>query len=447
MKIELLLAVLAGVAILLVLILRLKLPAFISLLIASISVGLFAGMSPDILLQTMKEGMASTLGFVAVVVGLGAMFGALLEQAGGAEVLAQYILGLFGEKRASWALMITGFFVAIPVFFDVAFIILVPLVYSLQRKTGKSILKYAIPLLAGLAITHTFIPPTPGPVAVADILNADLGWVIIMGFLVSIPTAIICGPILGNYLAKKIHINAPLTTIQTPVQSDLPKVGIVFTIISVPIVLIVLNTLLNSPLFEPNSIPNSILFLASLLGHPFSALIIANLLAWYFLGIARNKSPKELLELTRASFGPAGVIILLTGAGGVFKQVLINTGAGLMLAEYFATMGMPIMLLSFILAALVRIMQGSATVAMITAAGICAPLVEFGVYGPMDLALLVMSIASGASILSHVNDSGFWLVSNYLGMNEKQTFSSWTLMTTVLALTGFSAACLISVLF
>ena len=183
------------------------------------------------------------------------------------------------------------------------------------------------------------------------------------------------------------------------------------------------------------------------MGHPFSALIIANLLAWYFLGIARNKSPKELLELTRASFGPAGVIILLTGAGGVFKQVLINTGAGLMLAEYFATMGMPIMLLSFILAALVRIMQGSATVAMITAAGICAPLVEFGVYGPMDLALLVMSIASGASILSHVNDSGFWLVSNYLGLNEKQTFSSWTLMTTLLALTGFSTACLISVLF
>ncbi len=447
MKIELLLAVLAGVAILLILILRLKLPAFISLLIASISVGLFAGMSPEILLQTMKEGMASTLGFVAVVVGLGAMFGALLEQAGGAEVLAQYILGLFGEKRASWALMITGFFVAIPVFFDVAFIILVPLVYSLQRKTGKSILKYAIPLLAGLAITHTFIPPTPGPVAVADILNADLGWVIIMGFLVSIPTAIVCGPILGNYLAKKIYVKAPLTTIQPPLQSDLPGVGMVFTIISVPIVLIVLNTLLNSPLFESVSIPNQILFTASLLGHPFSALIIANLSAWYFLGIKRNKSPKELLELTRLSFGPAGVIILLTGAGGVFKQVLINTGAGLMLAEYFATMGMPIMLLSFILAALVRIMQGSATVAMITAAGICAPLLEFGVYGPIDLALLVMSIASGASILSHVNDSGFWLVSNYLGMNEKQTFSSWTLMTTILALTGFSTACLISVLF
>ena len=191
--ISLLIAVFTGITVLLILILRFKIQAFIALLIASIVVGILAGMPPVAIIKTMQEGMGNTLGFVAIVVGLGAMFGAILEHSGGAEALANYLLDKFGEKRASWALMLTGFFVAIPVFFDVAFIILVPLIYSLQRKTKKSLLLYGMPLLAGLAITHAFIPPTPGPVAVADILNADLGWVILFGFIVGIPTAIISG--------------------------------------------------------------------------------------------------------------------------------------------------------------------------------------------------------------------------------------------------------------
>ena len=198
-------AVILGIAILLFLILRLKIPAFIALLIVSIAVGVFSGMNPINIINTIKEGMGNTLGFVATVVGLGAMFGAILEHSGGAEALANYLLLKFGEKNASWALMITGFFIAIPVFFDVAFIILVPLIYSLQRKTKKSLLLYAIPLLAGLAITHSFIPPTPGPVGVADILKADLGWVILFGFIVGIPSAIISGPLFAKYISKKIY--------------------------------------------------------------------------------------------------------------------------------------------------------------------------------------------------------------------------------------------------
>lgn len=380
---QLLFAVLGGLALLLILILKFKLPAFISLLIASICVGLFSGMPALEILETMKEGMGSTLGFVAVVVGLGAMFGALLENAGGAEVLARYSLKLFGEKRASWALMITGFVVAIPVFFDVAFIILVPLIYALQRKTGKSILLYAIPLLAGLAITHTFIPPTPGPVAVADILDADLGWVIIMGFLVSIPTAILCGPLFGKYISKKIFVAAPPSLFEEKKKDQDPSVGWIFAIIIIPLLLIVSNTVFHNPL----------------LGHPFTALIIANLVAWYALGIRKDNSSDELLKISRASFQPAGLIILLTGAGGVFKQMLINTGAGSMLANYFAQIGLP---------------------------------------------LLVLAIASGASILSHVNDSGFWLVSNYLGLDEKQTFRSWTTMTSILAISGFVTSLILS---
>ena len=437
-------AVLLGIAVLLILILKLRIQAFIALLIASITVGIVAGMDPVSIIETMQKGMGGTLGFVAVVVGLGAMFGAILEHSGGAEALAKYLLSKFGEKNASWALMLTGFFVAIPVFFDVAFIILVPLIYSLQRKTKKSLLIYGIPLLAGLAITHSFIPPTPGPVAVADILKADLGWVILFGFIAGIPAAIISGPLFAKYIGNKIHIDAPELSKEDFDDSNYPSVGLVLSIIGIPIILIVLNTVLNSALFGDEVIPQNIKKWMQMIGHPFSALILANLIAMYLLGIRRQVSKEALLEMTTKSMGPAGIIILLTGAGGVFKQMLVNTGTGEMLANYFAQEGVSIIVFAFLAAAIVRILQGSATVAMITAAGITAPLLGVDI-SEIDKALLVIAIASGASILSHVNDSGFWLVSKYLGLTEKQTFKSWTVMTTLLALVGFITVSIISI--
>lgn len=439
-------AVLFGIVTLLVLILRFKIQAFIALLIASIFVGVLSGMEPSAIIKAIQEGMGSTLGFVAVAVGLGAMFGAILEHSGGAESLATFLLSKFGEKRSSWALMLTGFIVAIPVFFDVAFIILVPMIYALQRKTGKSLLLYGIPLLAGLAITHSFIPPTPGPVAVADIVKADLGWVIFFGFLTGIPTAIVCGPLFAKYIAKKIHVDAPVLQIDSDIIKTFPPVGIIISIISIPIVLIVLNTLLNSPLIGEEFVSKNILEWLGMIGHPFSALIIANLIAWYTLGLRRGFTKDKLLNITTQSMGPAGIIILLTGAGGVFKQMLVNTGAGEMLANYFADQGVSILLFSFIAAALIRILQGSATVAMITAAGLTSPLLVETISEPQK-ALIVIAIASGATIMSHVNDSGFWLVSKYLGLSEKETFKSWTVMTTILALTGFLTASLLSLLF
>jgi len=438
-------AVFIGIIILLFLILKLRIPAFIALLIASISVGIFSGMNPLDIINTIKEGMGNTLGFVATVVGLGAMFGAILEHSGGAEALANYLLNKFGEKNASWALMITGFFIAIPVFFDVAFIILVPLIYSLQRKTKKSLLLYAIPLLAGLAITHSFIPPTPGPVAVADILKADLGWVILFGFIVGIPSAIISGPLFAKYISKKIHINAP-KILEKQSHKDYPAVGLILAIIGIPIVLIVGNTVLNSPLFEEGTIPNNVKNWLQMIGHPFSALIIANLIAWYLLGIKRGYSKETLLKTTTKSMEAAGIIILLTGAGGVFKQILVNTGTGTMLANYFADKGISILLFAFLAAVIVRVLQGSATVAMITAAGITAPLLS-NTITDIDKALLVIAIAAGASIMSHVNDSGFWLVSKYLHLDEKQTFRSWSVMTTILSLVGFTTVLIVSLLF
>lgn len=438
-------AVFIGIIILLFLILKLRIPAFIALLIASISVGIISGMNPLDIINTIKEGMGNTLGFVATVVGLGAMFGAILEHSGGAEALANYLLNKFGDKNASWALMITGFFIAIPVFFDVAFIILVPLIYSLQRKTKKSLLLYAIPLLAGLAITHSFIPPTPGPVAVADILKADLGWVIFFGFIVGIPSAIISGPLFAKYISEKIHVNAPKIADKQS-HKNYPAVGLILAIIGIPIVLIVSNTVLNSPLFEEGTIPTNVKNWLQMIGHPFSALIIANLIAWYLLGIKRGYNKETLLKTTTKSMEAAGIIILLTGAGGVFKQILINTGTGTMLANYFADKGISILLFAFLAAVIVRILQGSATVAMITAAGITAPLLS-NTITDIDKALLVIAIAAGASIMSHVNDSGFWLVSKYLHLDEKQTFRSWSVMTTIVSLVGFATVLIVSLLF
>ena len=440
MEVQLLLAVGIGIALLLFLILKLKIQAFLSLLIVCIAVGIMAGMPAGEIMETMKEGMGSTLGFVATVVGLGALFGGILEQSGGAKALASFILKKTGERNAPWAMMITGFMVAIPVFFDVAFIILVPITYALSKKTGKSLILYAIPLLAGLAITHCFIPPTPGPIAVADILGADLGWVILFGFAAGIPAAILSGPLFAKLLTKTLYIAPKSFTEDSSSEVQLPSAKMISTIIFVPILLIVLNTLLASPLVDASNFPYWINYIVNLLGHPFSALIIANLLAWYFLGVKRGVTKDKLLKIAGKSFESAGIIILLTGAGGAFKQILINTGAGEMIASNLNESFINPLLFGFIVAALVRILQGSSTVAMITAAGITAPLLEGVNYSDSKVSLIVIAVASGALILSHVNDSGFWLVGQYIGLTEKQTFKSWTVMTTIISLVGLGVS-------
>ncbi len=440
-EIRLILAVVLGIAVLLTLILRFKINAFIALLVGSITVGLIAGLDAIQIMDTVKDGMGNTLGFVATVVGLGAMFGAVLETSGGAKTIANFMISKFGIQRSPAAMVISGFLIAIPVFFDVAFIILVPMIYALQRKTGKSLLLYAIPLLAGLAITHAFIPPTPGPIAVADIVGADLGWVILVGFIVGIPTALVSGLLFGKYIAKKIHIEAP-SEIASENEVELPPIGLTLGIIVVPIFLILLNTVIST--LNLGEDYDTFLNVVALLGHPFAALLIANFLAWYFFGIRRGYSKDELFKITGKSLAPAGTIILLTGAGGVFKQVLTNTGAGELLATSLSNVGFPVLAFAFVSAAIVRVVQGSSTVAMITAAGLVAPLLASAGLGAMQLACVVIAIASGASIFSHVNDSGFWLVGQYLGITEKQTFRSWTMMTTIL---GFTGLLLVSLLF
>lgn len=446
---QILITVIAGVSLLLIMVLKFKISAFISLLVSSMLVGILSGMPLEDILVSIQEGMGGTLGFVAVVVGLGAIFGQILESSGGAESLAHYLVKKFGTDRASWAMVLTGFIVAIPVFLDVGLVILAPILYALSRDTKRSLLYYGIPLLAGLAVTHSFMPPTPGPIAVADILEAQLGWVIFFGFLLGLPTAIIAGPIFGKYIAGKIHIQPPEDMVQP--QSDkaknpdeLPSFRSIALLIAVPLVLILVNTftsvMVDKEVIQKSFLTDVLIFL----GHPFSALIIAALLAVYFLGIRRGKSRQELLDLSNKALGPAGIIILVTGAGGVLKQILVDSGIGEMMAQSISDSALPPILLAWILAAIVRVTQGSATVAMITAAGIIAPVLSFINPSDAELALIVISIASGATLLSHVNDSGFWLVSKYFGMDEKQTLRSWTMMESIIAICGLAFTMLAS---
>lgn len=439
---SIILIVAAGVALLLLLVLRVRINAFISLLITSIFVGILAGMPLKDVTSAIQKGMGDTLGFIAVVVGLGAIFGQILESSGGAHALAGYLLKRFGQKKASWAMMLTGFIVAIPVFFDVGLIIFIPIIYALGRDTGKSLLYYGIPLLAGLAVAHSFIPPTPGPVAVSEITGANLGWVILLGLLLGLPTSVIAGPLFGRFISARIKIDPP-----SAVEDDrdreassgrLPSFWLICILIFSPLLMIIAGTvsgvLVKNGTFAP-SLATDILIFA---GHPFSALITATLLAIWLLGIRRGMPRDRIMTLSTKALGPAGIIILVTGAGGVLKEVLVESGIGTTLAETVAGTALSPIVLAWIIAALVRLTQGSATVAMITAAGIMAPILpEFGLTDPHK-ALIVLAISSGATIASHVNDSGFWLVSKYFGMDEKQTLKSWTVMETIIALCGLA---------
>ncbi|WP_347551378.1 gluconate:H+ symporter [Pseudalkalibacillus hwajinpoensis] len=433
-----------GVALLLFLVMRTKLQAFIALILVSYIVGLIAGMSPNDVLTAVQDGMGGTVGEIAVIIGIGAMFGEILKVSGGAERLALTLIDKFGEKRVNWALVLTGFIISIPVFLDVAFVILVPILYSLAQKTKKSLLYYGIPLLAGLAVTHSFVPPTPGPIAVASLLGANIGWVILFGLMAGIPAAIIAGPVFGTYISKKIHVGVPANMIaearEKKYDRELPSFGMIATLILLPLFLILLNTFVSASLPEGNTTRTVLSFI----GNPGVALTITALLTFYFLGTRRGYSKEEIQEIATKSLEPAGIIILITGAGGVFGQILVETGIGDVLAQSMSDLKMPLIVFAFLITAVVRIAQGSATVAMITGASLVTPMIEtMGISGPM-LGLLVITIASGATIASHVNDSGFWMVNRFFGLSEKDTLKSWTVMETIIALVGFSITLIIS---
>lgn len=431
---------------LLFLIIKWKQQPFVSLILVSMATALAAGMPPDKVMACIEKGMGGTLGFVAVVVGLGAMFGQLLEVSGGAERLTLTLLRVFGKKRAAWAMSLAGFLVAIPVFFDVGFIILVPLVYALSRETKKSLLYYGIPLLAGLAVTHAFVPPTPGPIAVAQLVGADLGRVIFFGSMIGLPCAVLAGPVFGTWIAARIPAEIPAYMEREAAKKQwderaLPGFGCVLGILLLPLALILLNTVTHAALAEAEY--GTLRRVCAFIGHPFFALTAATLTAFTALGTCRGLTREKVNEVATSALAPAGLIILVTGAGGVFKQVLVDSGAGKALADTLAGTGLHPVWAAFLIALTVRVVAGSATVAMLTAGGMMAPLLT-GL--KIEPALIVIAIAAGATAISHVNDSGFWLVNRYFGLSTKDTLRSWTVMETIIGVTGATLAWLASYL-
>ena len=435
-------AALGGVALVLFLIIRTKLHAFVALLLGSLVIGIAAGMPLEGVLDSIANGVGSTLASIAVVVGLGAMFGRMLEVSGGAESLAASLLNRSGEKRAQWALMIVGFIVAIPVFFDVAFIVLVSVIYGLTEKTGRPIVYYAVPLLAGLVVTHSFIPPTPGPIAVAGLLGADLGYVMMFGALIGIPAAIIAGPIYGRFIASRVSASMPeyMEVTETRKDGQLPPVSLIVLLIAIPLVLIVGNTVAGIAL-EEGARARQVL---GLIGHPMVALLVTTILCFHFLGTRAGYSREQVQDIATRALEPAGIVILVTAAGGVLKQVLIDSGVGEVLADRLIATQLPSLFLAFLIAAVVRVMQGSATVAMLTAGGLVAALFGGIAMSEAMLALHCIAIAAGATIASHVNDSGFWLVNRYLGLTVPETFKTWTALTTIASVVAIVLAMLVA---
>lgn len=435
-----------GVVLLLGLVVVVRLHAFLALLVTSLVVAVLGGIPLGEIAGLIQQEMGGTLGYIAVVIGVGAMFGEMLQRSGGARSIANTLLRVFGDRYSPWALGLTGLIVAVPVFFDVALILFIPLVYSLARRSGRSLLFYAIPLLAGIAVAHSFIPPTPGPVAVAGLLGADLGWVIAFGVVAGVPATIVGGIWYGRRVSRCIHLDVPdfmhlpPDPMSPPNASGAPGFGLSTGLIALPLVLILLGTASSVALPDEHPLRDVL----ALVGHPFTALIAATLLSFYVLGTRLGHSGNEVRQMATRSLEPVGLIILVTGAGGVFGKVLVATGVGTAVADWMATSRLPLVALAFLIAAVVRVAQGSATVSMVTAAGLMAPILEAMTVSAPHVAAVVIAIASGATVLSHVNDSGFWLVNRYLGMSEKETLQVWTVMETVVGLTGFGVVLLLS---
>ena len=438
---RLVIAAIIGLALLLVLIIKFKVHAMLSILIGAIAIGLIAGMPFEEIVTAVDDGIGNTLKGIALLVGLGSMFGAILEASGGAQTLAVTMVKKFGDEKAAWALGITGLVISIPVFFDAGLIILIPLAFSLAKRTKKSSLFYAIPLLAGLAVGHAFIPPTPGPVLVATMLNVELGWVILVGVCCGFFAMIVAGPVWGAVCGKKFYVPVPdqIANQEDIDESKLPSFASVVTIIMIPLVLIILNSVAGVVPALAGVAP-----LFNFLGQPFAALLIATLAAMFILGTRHGYTMPELEKILTKSLEPTGLILLVTACGGVLRYILQYSGLGEIIGNAVASINLPIVIVAFLVAALVRICVGSATVAMTMAAGIVAAMPEIASLSPMYLACVVAAVAGGATVCSHFNDSGFWLVRSLIGLDEKTTLKTWTIMETLVGGTGFIVALIIS---
>lgn len=452
-----------AIAVLLFAIIKIKLEPFVALLLTGLLLALAAGLPVEQIVGTplkageslLETGFGAILGHIAVIIGLGTVLGAILERSGGADVLTDRLLRMFGEKGAPVAMGLLGLIFGIPVFFDIGIFVLAPLVYVAAKRGGRSLVLYAMPMLAGLSMTHAFLPPHPGPVALGGLLGVSLGWLIIMGFVCGIPGFVAAGIVWGTWIGKRVQVAVPTEFVPLEPEADPdgaegaggtavltkspPSVALIGAIIAIPLVLI-LGATFGYQLLDQDS---ALLQVLTFFGTPAVALLITVLVAFYVLGIRRGSTVQELSTITAESLKPVGMVLLVVGAGAFFGKVISATGIGTALADTMSAAGLPVIVLAYLISCGLRIAQGSATVAIVTTGGIVAPLVTGQGYSQMSIALIAMAIAAGSIILSHVNDGGFWIIAKYFNMTVKQTLQTWTVLETILSVVSFAVAALL----
>ena len=439
--VRLIVAAVVGIAILLILIIRFKLHPIISMMLSAVIIGVGAGMPLSMISETVEKGVGKTLQGIALLVGLGSMFGGILEASGGAQKIAETLIDKFGQKKAGWALGITGLVIGTTVFFEAGVVVLIPLVFSVVRTTKKSTLYYAIPLLAGLASGYAFVPPSAGSVLTANALDVNLGMMIMVGVPTAIISMLIAGIIWGSFIGNKIFAALPEEGNET-VHSDkeLPPFGLVLSVVLIPLVLILLGTI-----SKYVTILQPVADILGFVGKPFFALTIATLAAMYFLGIRRGFTGAQIKAIFDKSLKPTGMILLVIASGGVIRWMLQDSGLGNIIGLILESSSMPLILVAFLIALLVRASVGSSIVAMTMASGIMASMPAVMETSMLYRAAMCCAICGGATALSHVNDAGFWLVGTFLHIDEKTTLKSWTVMETLIGISALIVSMIISI--
>jgi Gnt-I system high-affinity gluconate transporter len=405
-----------------------KVSPFLSLLIVAILAGLCLGMKPEALLKSIEAGVGSTLGGLALIICLGAVLGKILEESGAAEKIAVTLIKSFGEKNIQWAVVLTGFLIGIPLYYNAGFVILVPLVFMLAKKTGLPLLYIAIPMAAALSTTHCFLPPHPGPIILVNAFKADTGKTLLYGICIAIPAVIIAGPLLGKQLKKISAVDLNLFNSPSTINKVLPNALPSFLVALLPVILITLSVIAENFLAK-GFLQTTFLFL----GNSTIALLISVIAAFIYFGILQKVKMETQMQWLNAAISGIAMILLIITAGGVFKQVLTDSGTGNYISSFSSKWNMPPLVFAWVVTALLRVMIGSATVAGITAAGVVAPLLAQHNVSPE---LMVLAVGSGSVFGSHINDSGFWMFKEFFKLSLKQTFLSWTVMETVISIVG-----------
>jgi len=425
-----LLIVILGILLLFLLVAKFKLNGFIAFILVSLFVGIAEGMEPISVVSSIQKGIGNILGFLVLILGLGAMLGKLVADSGAAQRITTKLVDKFGKKNIQWAVVLTGFIVGIPMFYSVGFVILVPLVFTIAAATGLPLLYVGLPMLASLSVTHGYLPPHPAPTAIASTFNADISKTLLYGIIVAIPAIIVAGPLLSRTM-KNIKAT-PLKEFMNPKilkEEEMPGTGISIFTALLPVILMAVAALAKLLIPVDSSIKSILVFA----GNPVMAMLISVLVAIYTLGLARGKKMTDVMETVGSAVTGITMVLLIIAGAGALKQVLIDSGVSEYIGEALSGTSISPLILAWLIATIIRVCVGSATVAGLTAAGIVLPLIE-GTGASAEL--MVLAIGSGSLMLSHVNDSGFWLFKEYFNLSIKDTIKSWTLMETTVGIMG-----------